>query len=86
MSKGAGRAGGVARHVGASGAKRDAHHDRARNERDRLKALYDQGERRGDVLAAWEKEPVDPVRYDNSWRRGCTRQRQRAATIGRVRP
>ena len=67
MAKGAGRASGVTQHVGASGAKRDAHLERERVQRERFRELYNQGERRGAVLAAWEVEPVDEPRYDTSW-------------------
>ena len=67
MAKGAGRASGVTQHVGASVAKRDAHLERERVQRERFRELYNQGERSGAVLAAWEAEPVDEPRYDNSW-------------------
>ena len=67
MGKGAGRASGVTQHVGASGAKRDMHLERERVQRDRFRELYNQGERRGAVLAAWDGEPVDDPRYDTSW-------------------
>ena len=67
MAKGTGRASGATQHVCASGAKRDAHLERERVQRERFKELYHQGERSGAVLAAWEDEPVDEPRYDASW-------------------
>jgi hypothetical protein len=50
-----------------SRAKRDAHLERERVQRERFRELYNQGERSGAVLAAWEVEPVDEPRYDTSW-------------------
>ena len=49
MAKGAGRASGVTQHVGASVAKRDAHLERERVQRERFRELYNQGERSGAV-------------------------------------
>ena len=42
MAKGAGRASGVTQHVGASVAKRDAHLERERVQRERFRELYNQ--------------------------------------------